>query len=69
LNEQLGRKFERNQAYEKGKALARKVLDAVDMEFRAGKDGNLRELFFGLDERMATRGGGSGDVVAEVPAP
>jgi hypothetical protein len=60
LNEQLQKKDERTQLYERGMQLAKRVLDAVELEFKARDEEPLRDLFFGLDERMATsaRGGG-----------
>lgn len=63
LNEQLGKKFERTQLFDRGMTLAKQVLDGVELEFKGKDEEPLRDLFFGLDERMATaaRSGGAGD--------
>jgi hypothetical protein len=53
LNEQLEKKFERGKQIKEGHELARQVMDAAELAFRSADDEPLRDLFFGLDERMA----------------
>jgi len=67
LNEQITKAADKTNAMDKGLALAKTVLDAVELEFKSPADAAIRDLFFGLDERMAASGGG--DKVAAAPAP
>lgn len=61
LNDQREKQYERNQLHERGRALARLVLEGVALEFRSEAEEPVRALFFGLDKRMAkaARSGGS----------
>lgn len=69
LNDQIMKGADKNNFADKGLALCKTVLDAVELEFKSPADAAVRELFFGLDERMAATGGGGTEKVTDTPAP
>jgi len=57
LNDQVAIAALKEGAWQAGRKAAEEVLDAVELEFSAAADSGIRNIFYGLDERLAAQFG------------